>query len=162
MLNWGIPVYRNDVFLHGGLSDKLISHTDSEVLRLLHARSSLLPSHTTRIHSADRKGGVKKKLRSEKKIVVRSGSALCCHDDDRPPPPPKTGGRLRLRDGRRKRMRSCGHATLDLQLPDKWESRGGRGGGKRQPKQTSWRHSAKCSKINDCSAVALTFVGSDT
>lgn len=39
---------------------------------------------------------------------------------------------------------------------------GGGKGGKRQPKQTSWRHFAKCTKINHCPTMALTSVGSDT
>lgn len=64
------------------------------------------------------------------------------------------------RDGRRRRGEGMPLSTHDLKT-----CRGAgvcKGGGKRQPKQTSWRHFAKHTKINHCPMVALTFVGSDT
>lgn len=129
MLNWGIPVYHNDVFLLGGLSDKLISHTDSEVLQLLHAGSSLLPSYTTSTHSADSKGGSKRSC-GQKRRSLSGQVALCVSVMMMSPPPPSSEnrGRLRLCDGGRRRRRGgrmwCGHATLDPRLQDTWGEQG--------------------------------------
>lgn len=73
--------------------------------------------------------GVKKWLWSEKKIIVRSGSALCLHDDDEPASEKR--GRLTLDDG-------GGEAWARHCRPEtRGGARGGQGGGKRQPKQTS-------------------------
>lgn len=49
-LNWGIPVWNDDVFPPSAVSDKLISRADSEVLQPPSAGSRLLPSYTTSTH----------------------------------------------------------------------------------------------------------------
>lgn len=50
VLNWGFPVWNDDVFPPSAVSDKLISPADSEVLQPLSAGSRLLPSYTTGTH----------------------------------------------------------------------------------------------------------------
>lgn len=49
-LNWGIPVWNDDVFPLGAVSDKLISCADSEALQPPSAGSRLLPSYTSSAH----------------------------------------------------------------------------------------------------------------
>lgn len=74
-------------------------------------------------------GSDKKWLWSEKKISVSSGS-LCPLVMMRHSPPQKSCDSIGVGSG-------GGHATLDPQLQDMRGAGVGKGGGKRQPKQTS-------------------------
>lgn len=128
--------------------------------------------HTTTVYTEQTARGCggwerDNQLRSEKKIPVSSGSLLSLNNDDEPPPPSRRGGGGRDSMGQGAWVETQGFGGRGgLQLgPRLWETRGSRGGqegGRRQPKQRSWRYFAKHTKINHCPIVALTFVGSDT